>query len=257
MAIDMNVDVGEMIKGLFSKKTSQGEAKAPQNPYVKILISIVTVLILIASYIYFIYLPTQEELRINNEKLSQIEILRSEVTVLSDRIVKAKADLEESQKEYERRTTLFHTDKELEDLYGHISMLAMKNQLMVTKIEKGVENPVLEVNISENQSSICDGSLSNTMNADDFTMQEESPQLKKVAYYEFLVDLEISGNYKNYTNFRNGLAKLKKIINIMRESIVVLESETRRGDVRVSSSIATYRLPANESERCIQSGQEF
>ena len=252
MAINMNADVGAMIKGLFSKKASQGEAKAPQNPYVKTLISIVTVLILIASYIYFIYLPTQEELRINNEKLSQIEILRSEVTVLSDRIVKAQADLDEAEKEYERRTTLFHTDKELEDLYGHISMLAMKNQLMVTKIEKGVENPIFD----ETQSSICDRNLSNAENSDDFNMQE-STQLKKVAYYEFLVDLEISGNYNNYTNFRNGLAKLKKIINIMRESIVVLESETRRGDVKVASSIATYRLPANESEKCIQSEQGF
>ena len=252
MAIDMNVDVGAMIKGLFSKKTSQGEAKAPQNPYVKTLISIVTVLILIASYIYFIYLPTQEELRINNEKLSQIEILRSEITVLENRIVKAQADLDEAEKEYERRTKLFHTDKELEDLYGHISMLAMKNQLMVTKIEKGVENPIFD----EAQSSICDRNLSNTENSDDFNIQE-SPQLKKVAYYEFLVDLEISGNYKNYTNFRNGLAELKKIINIMRESVVVLESETRRGDVKVSSSIATYRLPANESEKCIPSEQGF
>lgn len=252
MAIDMNVDVGEMIKGLFSKKTSQGEAKAPQNPYVKTLISIVTVLILIASYIYFIYLPTQEELRINNEKLSQIEILRSEVTILENRIVKAKVDLDEAEKEYERRTTLFHTGQEIEDLYGHISMLAMKNQLMVTKIEKGVENPIFD----EAQSSICDRNLSNTENSDDFNMQE-SPQLKKVAYYEFLVDLEISGKYKNYTNYRNGLAKLKKIINIMRESIIVLESETRRGDVKVSSSIATYRLPANESEQCIQSEQGF
>ena len=207
---------------------------------------------MIASYIYFIYLPTQEELRINNEKLSQIEILRSEITVLENRIVKAQADLDEAEKEYERRTKLFHTDKELEDLYGHISMLAMKNQLMVTKIEKGVENPIFD----EAQSSICDRNLSNTENSDDFNMQE-SPQLKKVAYYEFLVDLEISGNYKNYTNFRNGLAELKKIINIMRESVVVLESETRRGDVKVSSSIATYRLPANESEKCIQSEQGF
>ena len=257
MAINMNADVGAMIKGLFSKKASQGEAKAPQNPYVKTLISIVTVLILIASYIYFIYLPTQEELRIKNEKISQVEILRSEITVLSDRIVKAQADLDEAEEEYERRTTLFHTDKELEDLYGHISMLAMKNQLMVTKIEKGVEKPIFEVITSETQSSICGRSLSDTENLDDFNMQEEAPQLKKVAYYEFLVTLEISGNYNNYTNFRNGLAKLKKIININRESIVVLESETRRGDVKVSSSIATYRLPANESEKCIQSEQGF
>ena len=254
MAIDMNVDVGAMIKGLFSKKTSQGEAKAPQNPYVKTLISIVTVLILIASYIYFIYLPTQEELRINNEKLSQIEILRSEITVLENRIVKAQSDLDEAEKEYERRTTLFHTGQEIEDLYGHISMLAIKNQLMVTKIEKGLEKPIFD----EAQSSICDRNLSNTNteNSDDFNMQEPT-QLKKVAYYEFLVDLEISGKYKNYTNYRNGLAELKKIINIMRESIVVLESETRRGDVKVSSSIATYRLPADESEKCIQSEQGF
>ena len=252
MAIDMNVDVGALIKGLFSKKTSQEGAKTPQNPYAKILISIVTVLILIASYIYFIYLPTQEELRINNEKISQIEILRSEITVLENRIVKAQVDLDEAEKEYERRTTLFHTDKELEDLYGHISMLAMKNQLMVTKIEKGVENPIFD----ETQSSICDRNLSNAENSDDFNMQE-STQLKKVAYYEFLVDLEISGNYNNYTNFRHGLAELKKIINIKRESVVVLESETRRGDVKVSSSIATYRLPANESEKCIQSEQGF
>jgi Tfp pilus assembly protein PilO len=199
-------------------------------------------------------LPTQEELRINNEKLSQIEILRSEVTVLENRIVKAQADLDEAEKEYERRTTLFHTGQEIEDLYGHISMLAIKNQLMVTKIERGVEKPIYD----EAQSSICDRNLSNTNteNSDDFNMQEPT-QLKKVAYYEFLVDLEISGNYKNYTNFRNGLAKLKKIINIMSESIVVLESETRRGDVKVTSSIATYRLPANESEKCIQTDQDY
>ena len=135
-------------------------------------------------------------------------------------------------------------------------MLAMQNQLMVTKIEKGFEKPVFEVILSETQSSTCDRSSSKTMNSNDFQVQE-APQLKKVAYYEFLVELEISGNYKNYTNFRNGLAKLKKIINIMRESIVVLESATRRGDVKVTSSIATYRLPANESEKCIQSDQGF
>ena len=256
MAINMNADVGAMIKGLFSKKASQGDTKAPQNPYVKTLISIVTVLILIASYIYFIYLPTQEELRINNEKLSQIEILKSEITILSDDIVKAQADLEEAENEYERRTKLFHTGEELEDLYGHISTLAMKNGLIVRKIEKGVEMPVFEVITSETQSSICDGSLPDTVNPDDFNMQD-APQLKKVAYYEFLISLEIGGNFDMYVNFRKGLAELNKIINILGESIVVEESETISNNVQVSSSIATYRLPANESEKCIQSEQGF
>jgi Tfp pilus assembly protein PilO len=78
-----------------------------------------------------------------------------------------------------------------------------------------------------------------------------------VAYYEFLISLEIGGNFDMYVNFRKGLAELNKIINILGESIVVEESETISNNVQVSSSIATYRLPANESEKCIQSEQGF
>ena len=84
----------------------------------------------------------------------------------------------------------------------------------------------------------------------DMGMEGESAT-KKVAFYEFSVDIEISGNYGNFTNFRKGLTDLKKIININKEKIVVMESEVRKGDVKVSATIATFRLPANESEKYI------
>ena len=62
--------------------------------------------------------------------------------------------------------------------------------------------------------------------------------------------------YSKYTNFRNGLAQLKKIININKETIVV-EAEASNGIVKITSAIATYRLPKDESEQCASPNQEF
>ena len=242
MALDMNVDVGALIKGLFSKKGSKEGASSAPNPYTKIIMAVIVIIILIASYVYFVYIPTQKDIKIKNQKISQIETIKYEIGTLSNKIKTAQEELELAEIEYERRTKLFHSDKELEDLYGQISLLAMQNKLMVTKIEKGVEMPVFAVgscNISNNNQ---DASSTNS---------QQPPQLKKVGYYEFTVDLEISGNYNFYTGFRNGLAQLTKIININTESIVVLESKGGSGGVKVTSAISTYRLPKDESEKCI------
>ena len=242
MALDMNVDVGALIKGLFSKKGSKEGVSSAPNPYTKIIMAVIVIIILIASYVYFVYIPTQKDIKIKNQKISQIETIKYEIGTLSNKIKTAQEELELAEIEYERRTKLFHSDKELEDLYGQISLLAMQNKLMVTKIEKGVEMPVFAVgscNISNNNQ---DASTANS---------QQPPQLKKVGYYEFTVDLEISGNYNFYTGFRNGLAQLTKIININTESIVVLESKGGSGGVKVTSAISTYRLPKDESEKCI------
>jgi Tfp pilus assembly protein PilO len=241
MALDMNVDVGALIKGLFSKKESKEGVSSAPNPYTKIIMAVIVIIILIASYVYFVYIPTQKDIKIKNQKISQIETIKYEIGTLSNKIKTAQEELELAEIEYERRTKLFHSDKELEDLYGQISLLAMQNKLMVTKIEKGVEMPVFAVgscNISNNK----DASSANS---------QQPPKLKKVGYYEFTVDLEISGNYNFYTGFRNGLAQLTKIININTESIVVLESKGGSGGVKVTSAISTYRLPKDESEKCI------
>ena len=146
---------------------------------------------------------------------------------------------------YQSLTKLFHTGKELDDLYRHISMLALTNQLMVSKIDKQGEEPVFEIEQPQQQAN--EDGLTN-----DALVEGESIP-KKVAYYEFKVRFEISGNYANYTSFRKGLAQLKKIINIEQEKIIVLQSETKKGEVKVTAILAIYRLPANESEKYVNS----
>ena len=243
MAIDMNADIGEIFKNLFSKKDGDSKkSKGVVNPYTKVMVAGAGVALVVILYVFFIYIPTQDELRIKEDKVAQIDVMKIEVDVLSSKIEKAKVELSGAKKQYESLTQLFHTDKELEDLYRHISQLALMNQLMIAKLEKGGETPVFE-----------SGQSDDTQNNDyDSTSQEEQKR-NKVAYYEFKVKFEISGNYAKYTKFRKGMADLKKIININDEQIVVLESETAKGEVKVSATLATYRLPANESEEYINS----
>ena len=239
MAINMDMDVGELIKSLFAKKRSKrGTSSALMDgPYAKIIISGVLVLLVIILYIVYVYVPMQEKLEQQKRQISQVNNLKNDIAVLSVRITKEEIKLKASKKDFNSRTKLFHTNKELEDLYRHISMLALSNQLMISKLEKVGETPVFEVQ---------KGSSSKKKSAKD--------KVKKVAYYEFKVRFEISGNYSNYTRFRKGLAELKKIINIDVEKIIVLESKAKKGEVKVSATLATYRLPTNESEKTINSG---
>ncbi|MDA8942174.1 type 4a pilus biogenesis protein PilO [bacterium] len=269
MAIDTNMDVGALLKGLFSKKDpKEGEgAKSAPSPHTKTAMVIVLVLAAIGLYIYFVYLPTQAELKIKNEKISQIESLRYEIEELTNNIEVAEKELNIAQKEYERRTNLFHTDKELEDLYGQISLLAMSNKLTITKIEKGIERPVFTGNSCAANNDISNMDELGNMDDSEYVdeneyIDEEAIQLEKVGYYQFVVNLEILGNYNRFTDFRNGLAQLEKIINIDKEAIVVLrvdseDSAAKAGDVKVTSVIATYRLPKNEEEKCANPDQQF
>jgi Tfp pilus assembly protein PilO len=195
------------------------------------------VFLAIILYVIFVYMPMQEKLEQQQRQISQVNNLKNDIAILSVRITKAEIKLKAAKKEFNSQTKLFHTDKELEDLYRHISMLALRNQLMVLKLEKVGETPVFEVQ---------EGSVSKKKGVKE--------KVRKVAYYEFKVRFEISGNYSDYTKFRKGLAELKKFIDIDAEKIMVLESTTKKGQVKVSTTLATYRLPANESEKTIGSG---
>jgi Tfp pilus assembly protein PilO len=248
MALDMNVDVGSLIKGLFSKKDAKEGAESAPNPHTKTILVVVAVFVFITLYVYFVYLPTKEDLRIKNNKISQIESIKFEINELSVNIEQIQKDLKIAQAEYERRSTLFYTNKELEDLYGQISLLAMKNKLTITKIEKGIEKPIFSDGNCANNSM---GNEDEIIDEEQFIDEEMegAGQLQQVGYYDFSVNLEITGNYSQFTNFRNGLAQLNKIMNINKESIVV-GSESKGGDVKVVMIIATYRLPKNEAEQC-------
>jgi len=300
MAIDMHADIGGIFKNLFSKKGADGNKGTPADPLIKTFIAGGVAFVIAILYLSLVYFPAQAENKIKEQKIARINDLKTCITELSENIIVATKDLSSATSRYKERTNLFHTGRELDDLYRHISMLALTNQLMVSKIKKSGENPVFEIESETSQPRLAEApppppptpSTSDTNGADPLNgsmsacdkiqssdqtsvdggtsdeqesqnlglpmegiLGEEESKPKKVAYYEFKVNFEITGNYANYTRFRKGLAQLKKRININQEKIIVLESETKQGEVKVTAVLAIYRLP-EKSEEYVKSGDE-
>ena len=259
----MNADIGEVIKSIFSKdksKSASGDS-GPENPYLKLIITGTIVVISIVLYVIFVFIPAQEEIKIKQGQVDQIEQLRVEIQTVNEEIISATKELALAKAQYEKLTKLFHTDQELEDLYRHISMLALTHNLLVSKLEKAGEEPVFEMVIDQTQSMNGVEEFDDVNNYDDGMVDDmsmgEDPMMgsegeatpkKKVAYFRFRVKFDITGNYSRYTLFRRDLAKLEKIINIDKETIIVLSSEKQEGKVKVSATLSTYRLPAEGEE---------
>ena len=119
-----------------------------------------------------------------------------QTVVFKQEIVGLKAKVEKLQPEYDKKSKLFHSQKEVEGLYQNISNFASMNNLNIINLNK--ENPL----------PVSPGK-----------------KAKKVAYFKIPVSYEITGNYLGYLKFRRALAKSNKVINFDREQITVVQGK--------------------------------
>ena len=119
-----------------------------------------------------------------------------QTVVFKQEIIGLKAKVEKLQPEYDKKSKLFHSQKEVEGLYQNISNFASMNSLNIINLNK--ENPV---------------------------PVSPDKKAKKVAYFKIPVSYEITGNYLGYLKFRRALAKSNKVINFDREQITVVQGK--------------------------------
>ena len=93
MAMNMNVDIGSLLKGLTSRNKEGGAS--PKSPYQNAIIACVLVVLLVAAYGYFIYLPGQEEIARKQALIDSTEEMRAEVLVLTEEILAKQIQLQE------------------------------------------------------------------------------------------------------------------------------------------------------------------
>ena len=232
--MDLNVDIGTLVKGLFGgKKDSGSNAGSPPNPHLRSIIVGVVLAGLVGAYLYFFYLPEQKRIQEMQALINSISEIRQETIELQRQILEKTAELDAGNARFDELNRLFHDKQELEDLYRNISLLALTYELLVAKLEKGTEKPVFA-----EKPPISQG--------------EGLPEKREVAFYQIEVHFEFMGNYMNYTLFRRDLAQQKKIINIEKERITVRtggpESESD-GMVNIVTTLSTFRFPNSDAEK--------
>ena len=135
------------------------------------------------------------------------------------------ANVKELEPRYKKSSKLFHSKKEVEDLYSNISTFAIRNGLTITSIQKGEPMAV--------------GGNDNTQNEQTENSQDNQ-EGTQVLYYKIPVNYKIQGNYLGYLKFRRALSKSSKVINFDKETITV---DAKSGQILSEGTISIVGLP--------------
>ena len=150
------------------------------------------------------------DINLMNENKNKIEEFKNNIGTL-------KATVKKLEPEYKKNSKLFHSKKEVEDLYQNISKYALMNGLSITNLKKGEPAGVM------NQSD------------------EQTDEGEQVVYYKIPVEYEIQGNFLSYLKFRRALSKSQKVINFDQEEINV--QKEIQGQILSKGTISIVGLP--------------
>ena len=214
-----NIDVND----LFNKLKSGGFGD--KKLLIKFGIGFVAVLIFLIIYYVFVspkVAAQEEKLRIMNENKEKIIEFNNNIGALKDAV-------KNLEPEYEKNSKLFHSKKEVEDLYQNISKFALLNGLSIVNLKKSEAKAVN----GSNQTS--------TENNSEQNSSGENNEGQQVLYYEIPVEYEIRGNFLSYLKFRRALSKSSKVINYDKEEITTLTEI--QGQILSKGTISIVGLP--------------
>ena len=221
-----NIDLNDIIKKLKSGGFSD------KKILIKFGGGFVAILIFLIGYYAFVSPIVQaqvEQINIMSENKIKIEEFRNNITTL-------KGAVKNLEPEYEKNSKLFHSKKEVEDLYQNISKFALINGLSITNLKKGEPKAVAGDPQAQNT-----GQTTET-NSDQNTNTTENSEGQKELYYTIPVDYEIQGNFLSYLKFRRALSKSQKVINFDKEEITIIAEI--QGQILSKGTISIVGLPS-------------
>ena len=211
------------IKDLLEKIKAGGGTNAFKDKKTLIKFGVIGGAILIFLIIYYAFVSPvigaqKERINIMNENQTNIDKYLANIETLQ-------ASVKELEPRYKKSSKLFHSKKEVEDLYQNISNFAMTNGLTIINIQKG--------------EPIAVGGNDNTQNEQTENSQDNQ-EGTQVLYYKIPVNYKIQGNYLGYLKFRRALSKSSKVINFDKETITV---DAKSGQILSEGTISIVGLP--------------
>jgi len=211
------------IKDLLEKIKAGGGTNVFKDKKTLIKFGVIGGAILIFLIVYYAFVSPvisaqKEKINIMNENQTNIDEYLANIETLQ-------ANVKELEPRYKKSSKLFHSKKEVEDLYSNISNFAIQNGLTITSIQKGEPKAVSGNDNTQNEQ---------TENSQD---NQEGAQ---VLYYKIPVNYKIQGNYLGYLKFRRALSKSSKVINFDKETITV---DAKSGQILSEGTISIVGLP--------------
>ena len=202
------------LKDLLSKFTGGGGILGDKKLLVKFGIGFGSIIIFLIIYYAFVSPKV-------NDRKARIDVMnenQNKITEYTENIVNLEKLIKKIEPEFIKNSKLFHSRKEVEDLYQNISNFAMTNGLTIINLEKKEPKAVMG-----KQATQATEINQDNQNQDNQVVND--PNSAKPLYYKIPVSYKIKGNYLGYLKFRRALSKSNKVINFDLETITV-EKET-------------------------------
>ena len=220
-----NIDLNEIIEKF--KYEGLGDKKL----LIKIGAGFFAILIFLIIYYAFVS-PVVE---VQKEKIALMNENKNKMIEINNNIGALTAAVKKLEPEYIKNSKLFHSQKEVEDLYQNVSKFALINGLSIVNLKKG---EVVPVNGAAPQQQ---GTTETTNQNPDNQATQNAPENPQVAYYKIPVDYEIQGSFLGYLKFRKSLAESQKVINFDKEEINILKES--QGQILSKGTISIVGLP--------------
>jgi len=199
-----NIDVKELVQ-----KLKDSEYLKDKKFLTKFGIYFGSILLFLIIYYAFV----NPKVKFQKERINIMLENEKQITVLGENIIKLNNRIKEIQPEYDKKSKLFHSQKEVEGLYQNISNFASSNNLNIINLNKEDAVPI---------SGALAGASNQGQNNDN-NQNTGNNQNQNVAYFKIPVSFEITGNYLGYLKFRRALAQSNKVINFDMEKISVVK----------------------------------
>ena len=197
-----NIDIKELVQ-----KLKDSEYLKDKKFLTKFGIYFGSILLFLIIYYAFV----NPKVQFQKERINIMLENEKQITVLGENIIKLNNRIKEIQPEYDKKSKLFHSQKEVEGLYQNISNFASSNNLNIINLNK------------EDAIPISGASASNQGQSGNNDQNTGNDQNQNVAYFRIPVSFEITGNYLGYLKFRRALAQSNKVINFDTEKISVVK----------------------------------
>jgi len=216
-----NIDLNDLISKV--KSGGFGDKKL----LIKFGVGFVAILIFLIGY----YAIVSPKVKAQEEQIMIMGENKNKIIEFNTNIVTLRGAVKKLEPEFNKNSKLFHSKKEVEDLYQNISKYALLNGLSIINLKKSepvaVNGPELTQQTTESST--------------DQNTTTENPEGQQVMYYKIPVEYEIQGNFLSYLKFRRALSKSQKVINFDKEEINTIAEI--QGQILSKGTISIVGLP--------------
>ncbi len=216
-----NIDLNDLISKV--KSGGFGDKKL----LIKFGVGFGAILIFLIGYYAFV----SPRVKAQEEQIMIMDENKNKIIEFNTNIVTLRGAVKKLEPEFNKNSKLFHSKKEVEDLYQNISKYALLNGLSIINLKKSepvaVNGPELTQQTTESST--------------DQNTTTENPEGQQVMYYKIPVEYEIQGNFLSYLKFRRALSKSQKVINFDKEEINTIAEI--QGQILSKGTISIVGLP--------------